>query len=188
MEPPFKTTAAALCLLGLIWCGGARAADQVTICYNYDCAVHATVTFTDSQMKHIKELFRGLPDAAAERAAIGRAIGLFETFAGEQTPTYRDKGGDENDDGVDGRMDCIDHAHNSTAYLRLLERDGYLRFHRVLDPVERAPWLVNVHWAALIEETASKREYVVDSWFFDNGHPAVIFDLGDWKRGARPHG
>lgn len=188
MNFPLKISAVAISLLTLAWSSPAAAANLVTICYNYDCATHAEVDFDTNQMAQVAALFRNLPNAASERAAIARAIGLFETFAGQQTPTYRDKGGDANDDGVDGRMDCIDHAHNTTAYLRLLAQDGFLKFHRVLEPVKRAPWLVNVHWAAQIEETDDKRRYVVDSWFFDNGHPAAVFGLDDWKRGAHPHG
>jgi hypothetical protein len=138
------------------------------------------------QLHQVRALFHRLPDAAAERAAIASAIGMFETFAGQQTPTWADKGGNENDDGVNGRMDCIDHSTNTTTYLRLLESEGWLKYHRVLDPVKRAPLLVNIHWAARIAEKRSGREYVVDSWFFDNGHPAAIFPLEDWLDGAKP--
>ncbi|MBZ0091728.1 MAG: hypothetical protein K8F27_05855 [Sulfuricellaceae bacterium] len=162
-------------------------ADQISICYNYGCAAHAPVVFAGRALHSIQALFHRLPDAAAERQAIAESIGLFETISGEQTPTWRDKGGDENDDGIDGRMDCIDHATNTTAYLKLLEKHGWLRFHRVLDPVKRAPYWVNVHWAARIVEVATQQDYIVDAWFFDSGHPAAIFTLQDWMAGAHPH-
>ncbi len=161
-------------------------ADQISLCYNYDCATQAPVVFSGRSLHKIHALFRHLPDASAERLAIAEAIGLFETFSGEQTPTWRDKGGDENDDGVDGRMDCIDHAANTTAYLRLLAGHGWLRFHRVLEPVKRAPYLINEHWAAHIVDVATQQDYIVDAWFFDNGHPAAIFTLQDWMAGAHP--
>jgi hypothetical protein len=176
-------------LLLLLWLAGSALiarADEVTICYNYGCAAKAVVELRGLQLHQIRALFHRLPDAAAERAAIASAIGMFETFAGQQTPTWADKGGNENDDGVNGRMDCIDHSTNATAYLRLLESEGWLKYHRVLDPVKRAPFLVNIHWAARIAEKQSGREYVVDSWFFDNGHPAAIFPLEDWLDGAKP--
>lgn len=162
-------------------------ADEVSICYNYDCAVSASVIFNDGQLLKVKSLFNRVADAVAERNAIASAIGLFETFAGEQTPTRNDKGGNVNDDGVDGRMDCLDHSHNTTAYLHLLENHGWLKFHRVLEPVERAPLVVDVHWAAHIAEIRSGQEYAVDSWFFDNGKPAAIFTLAQWLHGASPH-
>jgi hypothetical protein len=166
----------------------ARADEEVTICYNWGCHAEARVVFDVNDLLRIGALFDDVDTAALERASIQLAIGMMERIAGEQTPTRNDRGGNVNDDGVDGRMDCIDHSHNTTAYLRLLERRGLLRFHRVLDPVERAPWLVDVHWAARIQELDSGAQYVVDSWFFDNGQPAAIFTLQDWKHGATPHG
>lgn len=161
-------------------------ADQISLCYNYDCATRSPVVFAEQPLQKIHALLQHLPDAAAERQAIAKAIGLFETISGEQTPTWRDKGRDANDDGVDGRMDCIDHAANTTAYLRLLAERGWLRFHRVAGPIKRAPYLVNVHWAAQIIDIASQQRYIVDAWFFDNGHPAAIFTLEDWMAGAQP--
>ena len=161
-------------------------ADELTICYNYDCAVQATVVFSEKQLLQVGTLFRKLPSAETERTAIANAIGLFETLSGEQTPTHNDRGGNVNDDGVDGRMDCIDHAHNTTAYLHLMEERGWLKFHRVLAPVRRAPFIVNDHWAARIQEKQGKQEFIVDSWFFDNGRPAAVFPLDDWLSGASP--
>lgn len=175
-----------LLLLSLAGLGQIGRADDLTICYNYGCAAKAVVKLRGQQLHQIRLLFHRLASPAAERAAIASAIGMFETFAGEQTPTWADKGGNENDDGVDGRMDCIDHSTNTTTYLHLLQSEGWLKYHRVLDPVKRAPYWVNEHWGARISEKQSGREYVVDSWFFDNGHPAAIFPLQDWLNGARP--
>jgi hypothetical protein len=144
------------------------------------------VDFSEAELQQAGELFVLLPDAAAERAAIARAIGLFESFTGRQTPTWADKGGNFNDDGVDGRMDCIDESANATAYLRLMARRGWLKFHRVLEPVDRIRYLVARHWAAHIVEIAGGNRFVVDSWYFDNGHPAAVMPLEDWRHGAEP--
>lgn len=162
-------------------------AEDIYICYNYSCAVQEKVSFSKSQLTHLKALFAKISDAQSERNAIGKAIGLLESFTGEQTPTFQDKGGNINDDGVDGRMDCIDHSTNTTSYLLLMQNIGLLKFHQVLSPVKRAPWLVNEHWAAQIEEKKDQHKFVVDSWFFDNGQPAAIFDLNDWMQGASPN-
>jgi len=174
-------------LLVLLACLALNAhADTVTICYNYGCHREARVTFSHSELQQIHALFRHDVTAAGERQSIAQAVGRFESFAGRQTPTYRDKGGNANDDGADGRMDCIDHSIDTTAYLRLLERHGWLKFHRVLPRIKRAPLLVDVHWGARIIERGTHQQYVVDSWFFDNGHPAAIFKLRDWLDGASP--
>ena len=171
----------------LLCCAPASYGDELSICYNYGCSTHGTVNLRGAQLSRMRMLFTWVQNAAAERDAIAQAIGLLITLAGLQTPTFRDHGGNASDDGVDGRMDCIDHAHNATLYLNLMEEHGWLRFHKVLDPVKRAPLLVNDHWAAHIVEQETGQEFVVDSWFFDPGHPAAVFALDQWKSGAEPH-
>lgn len=172
----------------LLLCSGLAAqADEVSICYNYDCAATARVDLRADELNAAGRLLLRTSDAVEERESISRAIGLFEFSAGQQTPTWVDKGRNVNDDGVDGRMDCIDESANATAYLNLLEGRGWLKRHRVLEPVKRAPLLVNVHWAARIVEKESGREFAVDSWFFDNGLPAFVVPLDEWLAGAEPN-
>lgn len=161
-------------------------ADEISICYNYGCARSAEIQLRGAQLSRIHMLLSRAGDAEEERQAISQAIGLFQISAGEQTPTFRDRGRNIPDEGVDGRMDCIDHAHNTSAYLHLMEERDWLRFHRVLEPVKRAPLIFNEHWSARIVEQESGKEFVVDSWFFDNGHPAAIFTLEEWMKGAEP--
>lgn len=92
----------------LIPCFGLSArADEVSICYNYGCAVTAQISLQADKLNAARRLLLQAEGAAAERAAISRVIGLFEVAAGQQTPTWADKGRNVNDDGVDGRMDCI---------------------------------------------------------------------------------
>lgn len=162
------------------------AAVTVDICYNYDCAVHANVRLTSTKMRDVRGLFVNVITPRQEREAIALAMGLLAGYAAQQTPTGNDKGGNLNDDGVDGRMDCIDHAHNTTAYLQLLKRFGFLVFHDVLSPVERAPLLFNAHWSAQVLEFRSGSKFVVDTWFRDNGAPALIYPLDQWLQGASP--
>lgn len=176
----------AVLLLLLVMPGFNAAADQLTVCYNYACATQVPVIISGKQLLQVKTLFKPVTDAATERAAIAKAIGQFETFTGQQTPTSNDRGGNLNDDELDGRMDCIDHSHNTTSYLRLMEERGWLKFHRVLERIKRAPFIVNDHWTARIQEKQGEREFAVDSWFFDNGQPAAIFELDDWLNGASP--
>lgn len=171
----------------MLWSVASSAhADEISICYNYGCARSAEVKLRGPELSRINMLFAWIDGAEGERQAISLAIGLFQFFAGQQTPTFRDRGYNIPDEGVDGRMDCIDHAHNTSAYLRLMEEHGWLRFHRILEPVKRAPLIFNEHWSARIAEKESGTEFVVDSWFFDNGHPAAIFTLEEWMKGAEP--
>jgi len=85
-------------------------------------------------------------------------------------------------------MDCIDHSTNTDAFLRLLQAHGWLRFHEVLAPLVRTRFILAVHWTARIRERDTQRAYVVDSWYFDNGHPAAVFSVEDWLAGKDPDG
>lgn len=174
-------------LILLALCVGLTAqADEVSICYNYGCAVSAKVELDANVLHVVGRLLLRAGDEEKEREAIALAIGLFEVFAGQQTPTWADKGRNVDDDGVEGRMDCIDESANASSYLRLLEGRGWLKYHRVLDPLKRAPRLLDDHWAARIAEKNTGQEFAVDSWFFDNGQPAFVVPLEEWRNGAEP--
>jgi hypothetical protein len=95
---------------------------------------------------------RRRPDAAEERERLSLAIGWLLGWAGEQTPISADRGGNFADDGVFGRMDCIDHSTTTTRLLRLLESHRLAAFHRVLEPVRAVLYLFEVHYSAQIEE------------------------------------
>jgi len=161
--------------------------DEVTVCYNYGCAQKATVQFDANDLVYINSFFNNADNAAAERESIRLAIGAMSQIAGAQTPIHNDKARNDNEEDVDGRMDCIDHSQTTTAYLKFIEAREWLQFHRVLEPVRRAPLLVNDHWGARIEETSSGAQFAVDTWFLDNGQPASIFPIHDWLKGAEPH-
>ena len=161
---------------------------EVTVCYNYGCAVQAKVEIDQEDVALLDQLFEEVDNAAVERGSVRLAIGLMYRAAGKQTPIRNDRGGNFADDGVDGRMDCIDHSRTTTAYLKLIEARGLLNYHRVLAPIRRAPLLVNDHWSARIQENESGEQYAIDSWFLDSGEPAALFPIRDWLKGAEPHG
>ena len=162
-------------------------AEVVTICYNYGCYARAPGDYSDAQLERLHQALAAAADAKAEREAISAVIGRMYAIAGEQTPVWRDKGGNYADAGENGKMDCIDHSTNTSAFLRLLEARGWLRFHDVLQPIMRRRFFFAVHWAARIRERETQSVYVVDSWFFDNGHPALVLPVKDWLAGKTPH-
>jgi hypothetical protein len=125
--------------------------------------------------------------AAEERHAIARSIAMMESLVGSKTGTGLDKGGNLAGFGQPGQMDCIDESTNATTYLRMLETEGLLRFHTVVDRSTRFGLFVGMpHTTAVIRETGTRRRYAVDSWFFDNGQPPAIVELSEWKSGWRP--
>ena len=137
-------------------------------------------------------------DPEGERLRLALVIGHLHGWAGEQTPIHVDRGGNHADEGVHGAMDCLDHSATTTRFLEMLERKGWLRHHRVLPRQRRTLFLLNEHFSAAIEEpgpvevSESKKKlkpkrYVVDSWFVDNGRPAVILPLEDWLKWGGPN-
>ncbi len=182
-----------LSLLLLLGLAPAATAEVVRVCYNYGCVAEAEVRYSEQQLMQLSALLDVARSAAEEREKLSLAIGWLLGWAGEQTPISADRGGNYADGGVFGRMDCIDHSTTTTRLLRLLESRGWLHYHRVVEPVRRVRYLFEVHYSAQIEAVealsmapdgaAEPLRYVVDSWFRDNGQPAVVMALPDWLDG-----
>ena len=172
----------------LLFAAGDAAADEVAMCFNYGCSCRAVVSYSAFHLGQVQAQFLDADSPADERAAIARAVAWLYFYAGMQSPIWRDRGGNFDDDETQpGRMDCIDHSTNTTAYLRLIERHGWLRFHTVGERVLRGRMLSD-HWAARVVEHDSQAEWVVDTWFLDPGLPASVFPLKAWLDGAEPAG
>jgi hypothetical protein len=178
-----------LAILLIALAGAASADESVRICHGYGCLAQAHIRYSEGQLGLVRRIMARATDAASERERLAETLGSLYAWGGEQSDIHNDRGGNYADDQVSGRMDCIDHSTSTTRLLHLLVRRGYLRWHRVLEPQSRNfAGLVPVHWSAVIEETQENepRRFVVDSWFVDNGYPAVILPLEDWKKGAGP--
>jgi hypothetical protein len=178
----------ALFVCALLPCtaGTARAeTSSMVVCFDYGCRAQQEVRFDDATFDAIEETLQTATDARSERFAIAAAVARLYVEAGKQTPIWRDRGGDAADDG-EGSMDCIDHAFNTTGFMKLLEARGLLRFHAVNAPIRRG--FFAEHWAGMITELSSGANFTVDSWYYDFGMPAVIMALPDWKDGLRPPG
>lgn len=174
------------------WVGQARADEQVAICYNYGCAAEARVRFSDAQLAEVAARLEQADSAVAERAIVAQVMGQLYRWAGEQSPIHADRAGDYLDFGVDGMMDCIDHATSTTRLLKMLEAHGMLRFHEVDVVRRRVRWLVAQHYSAVIREkqaeaSATVLRFVVDTWFGEHGDPAVVLPLEDWLDGEGPN-
>lgn len=169
--------------------GFALADESVRVCHGYGCLVQTRIRYTEGQLGQIRRMLFSADDAASERNILAGAIGRLYGWAGEQSDIHNDRGGNYADENVSGKMDCIDHSTSTTRLLRLLTARGYLRWHRVQEPAARNfAGLIPVHWSAVIEEKSDGEPalFVVDSWFVDNGQPAVILPLAEWKKGAGP--
>jgi hypothetical protein len=173
----------------------AQADERVTICFNYGCLSQMEIVYSDAQLSALAIILGQPDDAEQERMAIAQTVGLMLAWAGEQSPIWADRGGNLADNGVDGRMDCIDHSTTTTRLLELIESRGWLRYHRVLDVAQRKRFLLFDHFSAQIGEVDEEAKddvarirarYAVDSWFYDNGHPAAVMPLDRWLAGESP--
>ncbi len=216
----------------LMFAGSACADESIDICFNYGCASEAPALYLETQLQWIRSVLAHAGSAERERDALALAVGQMYAWAGQQTPVWRDRGGNFADGDARGRMDCIDHSTTTTRFLRLLEVRGWLRFHRVLEPARRTRFFFVQHFSAQLEVLTLPRlrnapeqrptlrlkpeycddcdaeddegneataedqheengagepaRFVVDSWFVDNGKPAVIMPLEVWLKGGGP--
>lgn len=175
------------------------------VCSDYGCAKLTMVTLTTAEWAAVRAAFGPAPaNPAAERQAIRRAIGQMERIVGPKTGTDQDQPGAALINfSRAGQMDCIDEAFNSTTYLRFLERDGLLLWHRVGLPVRRGSFIDRwPHNTATISEmegggkgaadngaaerNTDARAYAVDSWFHGNGVPPEVVPVTLWLKGWSP--
>lgn len=157
-------------------------------CSGGTCADVRKVSFTWDEWQEVVDLFEDRPQTAEEeRALIARAIGLMESLIGAKTGTDTDKGGTFGNSAYPGQLDCNDEATNSTNYMRLLAQNDLMSFHRIEDTKTRGGFLIfGRHSTAAITDIESGKMYAVDSWFYDNGKPAVILPMEVWLGGWKP--
>jgi hypothetical protein len=173
----------AACLLVLCWALPAAADETVSVCFNYGCAEQRVVTVAPARLAALHDLLATAGGAEQERQAIRRAIGALYDMAASQTPIAADRGGNLADGEHEGRMDCIDHSTTTTAMLRMIDRQGWLRFHHPIDRALRRRFVVAEHWSAVIEDAAGER-FVVDSWFGGASRPPVVMPQAEWEDGG----
>lgn len=158
------------------------------VCQGGACAQVDHIGLTEAEWRNVTQLFVPAPaDAATERAVIALAIGVLEDMVGTKVGTTADRAGTFNNSDYLHQQDCSDEAINTTTYLRLLHSAGLLQFHAVGDLRTRHFfWNGWPHTTASLKELTSGAVYAVDSWFYDNGAPAVVMPFARWQRGDVP--
>lgn len=168
---------------------GLSADGNIRHCHGYGCKFVTNVPLDKKDWKIISAAFRPRAKAAEqERKQIAKAIGLFEKQVGPKDGTVEDIRGTFRKTG-DKQLDCVDESTNTTSYLSVLQDVGLLKFHTVMGPTMRFPIIHAGNWphqTALIRDNKTGTVYAVDSWFRDNGAPADIIELKEWKRGWKP--
>ncbi len=163
------------------------------ICWGGGCETVSPVSISAAEWQSVVDVFTQnsstlAPDSAEqERSHIAIAIGVLETIIGVKTGTSEDKAGTFGNSTYPGQMDCNDEAMNSTTYMRLLQQAGFIKLHVIEDTRTRNFFLTGwPHTTAVIREIKTGERYAVDSWFYDNGHPATIVPFALWKSGYKP--
>ncbi len=179
---------AQLLATALLGYAGSAFARGIDTCTDYHCDRVVPVVLNDAEWSQVEELFENTGSPEDERVRIALAIGRLESLVGAKNGTGVDRGGNPHDVDPPGQLDCIAESMNSTAYLRRLDEEGLLRWHRVEARAVRQRWLFAIHWAAVISDREGIK-YAVDSWYGDNGEPALVLPLEAWYRGEeRPGG
>ncbi len=165
--------------------------ESFAICHGHACRLRSQVGLTDLEWDPVADLFaEPAASAAIERGRIATAIGLIETEVGRKTGTWEDEGGTLNAVSGNTQLDCVDETTNTSIYLTLLARHGYLKWHKIEGWAGRGAMLDGSwpHQTAVILDKTTKVSYAVDSWFEHNGRAAHVVPLTDWRRGWSPPG
>ena len=155
------------------------------ICHSGGCADVSVVALSAEEWQQVSAVFaNNAQNAAEERSQIATAIGVLETLVGEKTGTAGDLAGTFGNSHYKGQLDCNDEAINSTTYMRLLASNGLMLLHAIEDTRTRNFFFTGwPHSTAVIHEIASGERFAVDSWFYDNGHAAILVPFALWKSG-----
>jgi hypothetical protein len=164
----------------------------VPVCFHHGCESVKRIRLEGAAWEQLAQYFEpAAGDAAAEREQIRLAIARMEQIAGELAGTAHDRAGDLASFGtLEPQMDCIDESSNTTTYLTLFEQAGLLRWHSVEPRATRGYLFYGgwPHYTAMIRDNQTGEQWVVDSWFRDNGELPDVVDLPTWKDGWKPEG
>lgn len=162
--------------------------NQFEICQGGGCYQSNVTSLSELEWNAITRIFNVPANSAeAERQKIAQAVGVLEDIVGKKIGTAGDLAGTFDNSDYQGQQDCNDEAINTTTYMRLLKAGGFVKFHEIEDMRTRNFFFTGwPHTTAVIRETKTGERYAVDSWFYDNGHAAVIVPFAQWKANFTP--
>lgn len=157
--------------------------DAVPVVYSLGPQHHDHIKLSPEDWAKIKGLFVPPPQTdLEERHRIRYAVAYLEQIAGQQTPMKYDLAMNQRNPAGPGMLDCVDESTNTGTFLRLLQERGLMRRHVTARFGVRAGHIWDIHQTAVIRSLKTGIEYVVDSWFLDNGYPPYVQQLADWYK------
>jgi hypothetical protein len=165
--------------------------NTVAVCSAYGCRHQTRFRFAVTDLAELRRrLAPPHKDATpeAERHAIAQALGWMEKRVGDAVGTSADRPGDDlAGNGDPAQMDCVDVATNLTSYLLVLESNQLLRHHTVGSIIIKedmsrgtSGW---THYATVLVENGTRRQFAVDGWQLASGTPPEIVDTDSWYIG-----
>lgn len=157
------------------------------VCFNWSCGRRADLTFTPEDMASVTRVMAACGADGSLHGRIQRLrVGIWrmQLLAQRHLPELgNDRELNEWDRDLDGRLDCVDSATNTTSYLRVLQTLGQLPGWSVGTPeVRNLLDLRGVHWTAVAIDRTSGEAWSVDPWFRPHGHLPLVMPLQDWLR------
>jgi len=105
-----------------------------SICHAQGCKKLEQLSLNQTEWRQINRHFESAAGSAhQERKQIAAAIAEFEQIIGVKTGTSQDKAGLFEHMGSPGQLDCIDESTNTSSYLRILQKQGLLKWHEPMD-------------------------------------------------------
>jgi hypothetical protein len=161
-------------------------ASSMTICYGFVCRRRHVLDFSPGDKAALtKILAAGRASAAAERAAVQKAVVWFDRRVGPVIGT------DKRIANADFRyfddkhnFDCWDTTRNVTSLLLVLQDWGLLKHHVVGDPHYRGNALVlqTPHNTAVLLDRATRTEWVVDLWTRGYAQTPDVMPVDKWVK------
>lgn len=161
-------------------------ANSMTVCYGFVCRRRETFSFTAADRGALTRIMAaGRSSAAAERAAVQRAVVWFDRRVGPVLGTDKRVARADfraRDDAHN--FDCWDTTRNTTSLLLILQSWNLLKFHTVGDPHYRGNVvaLQTPHNTAVLVDRATRTGWVVDLWPRGYGQKPDVMPVATWVK------
>jgi hypothetical protein len=160
---------------------------SVIVCHGFGCRFRTPIVLSAADDAKLSQFLNaGRASAEAERKAVAQAVAWFERRVAPEAGTVSAKAYATGPlDAQPSQFDCIDASTNTTTALLVLSELGLLKYHRLVAPVSRNPFLGLgvIHTTAVLVELRDGREWAIDSWVRNNGEPPDVLPLKTWYAG-----